>query len=232
MNRLTNRRTTSMLAGMLIAAPSAFAAEVTSDWPFRRGLPNTSSSLSLLPACTDRRMVCVRPSCTSWPHRWHRSESGLWGYNREDRHGLNIGRSRPSFQSRNAPLHRRRPTRFEIHSAETENELTEQDRRNLRDLIACACEDKDVKEPADRARKAPSASRLAVAIADIVQNANSHKKAAALGAIFGAHGTPFGSSSRTFIEAAVAGAVAASSVALLDDRKIGIGLDEFLTKDV
>jgi alcohol dehydrogenase (cytochrome c) len=31
MNRLTNRRTASMLAGMLIAAPSAFAAEVTSD---------------------------------------------------------------------------------------------------------------------------------------------------------------------------------------------------------
>jgi alcohol dehydrogenase (cytochrome c) len=31
MNRLTNRRTASMLAGMLISAPSAFAAEVTSD---------------------------------------------------------------------------------------------------------------------------------------------------------------------------------------------------------
>ena len=30
-NRRTNLRTTSMLAGMLIAAPSAFAAEVTSD---------------------------------------------------------------------------------------------------------------------------------------------------------------------------------------------------------
>lgn len=114
-----------------------------------------------------------------------------------------------------------------------ENELTEQDRKNLRDLIACACEDKDVNEPADRARKAPSASRLAVAIADIVQNSNSsHKKAAALGAIFGAHGTPFGSSRQKFIEAAVAGAVAASSVAILNDRKIGIGLDEFLVKDV
>ena len=116
-----------------------------------------------------------------------------------------------------------------------EHELTDQDRRNLRDLIACACEDKDVNESADRVRKAPSASRLAVAIADIVQNANSHKKAAALGAIFGAHGTPFGSSRQKFIEAAVAGAVAASSVALLDDRKIDIGLDEldkFLVKDV
>jgi hypothetical protein len=112
-----------------------------------------------------------------------------------------------------------------------EHELTDHDRRNLRDLIACACEDKDVNESADRVRKAPSASQLAVAIADIVQNANSHKKAAALGAIFGAHGTPFGSSKQKFIEAAVAGAVAASSAALLDDGKIGIGLHEFLVRD-
>jgi len=36
-------------------------------WLVRRDLPNTSISLSLLPACTVRRPVCLRPSCTSWP---------------------------------------------------------------------------------------------------------------------------------------------------------------------
>ena len=34
-------------------------------WLFRRDLPDTSSSLSLLPAYTDRRPVCLRPSCFS-----------------------------------------------------------------------------------------------------------------------------------------------------------------------
>jgi hypothetical protein len=112
-----------------------------------------------------------------------------------------------------------------------ENELTEQDRKNLGDLIACACGDKDVNESADRVRKAPSASRLALAIADIVENASS-KKAAALGAIFGAHGIPFGSSKQKYIEAAVSGAVAASSIALLDDQKLGLDLNEFLIRDI
>jgi hypothetical protein len=37
-----------------------------------------SLSSSLLPTCAVRHPVCVRPSCTSWPHRWHRSESGPW----------------------------------------------------------------------------------------------------------------------------------------------------------
>jgi len=34
-------------------------------WLFRRDLPDTSISLSLLPAYTDRRSVCRRPSCFS-----------------------------------------------------------------------------------------------------------------------------------------------------------------------
>ena len=34
-------------------------------WPVRRGLPNTVSSLSLLPACAGHRPVCVRPSRAS-----------------------------------------------------------------------------------------------------------------------------------------------------------------------
>jgi hypothetical protein len=117
-----------------------------------------------------------------------------------------------------------------------EDELTKEDRANLRDLIACACANKDVSESADRVRTAQSASQLAVTIADIVQNASS-KKAAALGAIFGAHGvhqivSEESDNTRTekYIDAAVSGAVAASSVALLDDGKI-IRLDDFLVRD-
>jgi hypothetical protein len=106
--------------------------------------------------------------------------------------------------------------------------LTEQDQRNLGDLVAIACQGQDVTESADRVRKAESASPLAVAIADIVQKANSHGKAAALGAIFGAHGAV--GSGGDPIEAAVAGAVAACSIALIDDRSIGGGLDEFLVR--
>jgi hypothetical protein len=36
-------------------------------WPFRRGLPNTSANLSLLPACAGRCLVCVHPSRASSP---------------------------------------------------------------------------------------------------------------------------------------------------------------------
>ena len=35
---------------------------------FRRGLPNTSANLSLLPACAGRCLVCVHPSCSPWQH--------------------------------------------------------------------------------------------------------------------------------------------------------------------
>src|SRR5712672_1197190 len=34
-------------------------------WLVRRDLPSSSFSLSLLPACADRRLVCLRPSCIS-----------------------------------------------------------------------------------------------------------------------------------------------------------------------
>jgi hypothetical protein len=106
--------------------------------------------------------------------------------------------------------------------------LTEQDQRNLGDLVAIACQGQDVMESADRVRKVESASPLAVAIADIVQKADSHRKAAALGAVFGAHGAV--GSGGDPIEAAVAGAVAASSIALIDDRSLGGGLDQFLVR--
>src|ERR1700694_4457363 len=38
-------------------------------WHIRRDLPEASISLSLLPACADRRPVCLRPSCTAWSLR-------------------------------------------------------------------------------------------------------------------------------------------------------------------
>jgi hypothetical protein len=111
--------------------------------------------------------------------------------------------------------------------------LTAQDQKNLRDLISAACRDQDVTESADRVRNAESASPLAAAIANIVQNAKSQKKAAALGALFGAHGAmvPFGSK-RDPIECAIAGAGAASSIALLNDGTLSGSLNDFLVRDV
>jgi hypothetical protein len=107
--------------------------------------------------------------------------------------------------------------------------LTDQDRNNLADLIVAACADQDVSGLADRVRNAISASSLATAIADIVQKANSHRKAAALGAVLGAHGTvaPFGAG-RDPVEGAIAGAVAASAIALINDGGLGLGISEFL----
>ena len=43
---------------------------------FNQGFAGASLSLSLLPAYADRRPVCFRPSCTSWPLRQSRSVSG------------------------------------------------------------------------------------------------------------------------------------------------------------
>ena len=42
-----------------------FSSVRLEGWRIRRDLPNTSISLSLLPACTDLRSVCRRPSCFS-----------------------------------------------------------------------------------------------------------------------------------------------------------------------
>jgi hypothetical protein len=108
--------------------------------------------------------------------------------------------------------------------------LTPQDQRNLRDLLATACKDQDVTQSAQRVREAEAVSPLAVAIADIVENARRKKKEAALGAIFGAHGAV--GSGRDPIESAVAGAVAASAIAFLDDHALGVNLDEFLVRDI
>jgi hypothetical protein len=110
--------------------------------------------------------------------------------------------------------------------------LTEQDRQNLRDLAAAACRDQDVAGPAERVRTAPSAAPLAVAIADIVEHSGGSKKAAVLGAIFGAHGSlmPFGGG-RDPIEGAAAGAAVASAIALVEGRTLGFGLDEFLVRE-
>src|SRR5262249_33549608 len=44
---------------------SGFSPVRLEGWPIRRDLPSASVSLSLLPACADLRMVCLRPSCTS-----------------------------------------------------------------------------------------------------------------------------------------------------------------------
>ena len=60
-----------------IIAYGGFSPVRLEGWLFRRHLP-APISLSLLPAYPDLRPVCRHPSCTSWPHRWHHSELGLW----------------------------------------------------------------------------------------------------------------------------------------------------------
>src|SRR5215831_5039315 len=40
---------------------SGFSPVRLEGWPFRRGLPNTSANLSLLPACAGRCLVCRAP---------------------------------------------------------------------------------------------------------------------------------------------------------------------------
>jgi hypothetical protein len=99
-------------------------------------------------------------------------------------------------------------------------------------LAAAACQDQPIGEIVDRVRKAQAASPLALAIADIVQTARVDRKAAVLGAIIGAHGSlaPFGSS-RDPIEAAIAGAAAASAIALIENPTFGIGLQDFLLRN-
>jgi hypothetical protein len=112
--------------------------------------------------------------------------------------------------------------------------LTDQDVQNLADLVSLSCQNKDVGESADRLRKAESVSPLALAIADIVQCASpDQRKPAALGAIFGAHGAvgafEMGQAPPNPIGWAISGAVSACSLASLDDRRFGFGLDAFLT---
>jgi hypothetical protein len=60
---------TSNDAAVSIAPPimpqGGFSPLRLEGWRIRRDLPGTSFSLSLLPAYTDRRPVCLRPSCFS-----------------------------------------------------------------------------------------------------------------------------------------------------------------------
>lgn len=65
--------------------------------------------------------------------------------------------------------------------------LSEQDREELSGLAGLAFQELDVAEAAGRIEGRESASELAVAIANIVRWAQGSKKAAMLGAVFGAY---------------------------------------------
>src|SRR5262249_30271947 len=59
--------TSSSSSPVLFLALSGFSRVRLEGWCIRRDLPETSISLSLLPASADLRLVCLRPSCISWP---------------------------------------------------------------------------------------------------------------------------------------------------------------------
>jgi hypothetical protein len=113
--------------------------------------------------------------------------------------------------------------------------LSARDQASLHQLIAKACRDEDVSEAVDHILKAKPPSELAVAIAQIVGAASTGRKATALGAVLGAHGTVFGANQEAPVAAAIRGAVTGASVAattaLLDTKALGLDLQRFLTAD-
>jgi hypothetical protein len=101
--------------------------------------------------------------------------------------------------------------------------LSEQDREELSELARLAFQGSDVAEAAGRIKQRESASELAVAIADIVSRAQGNKKAALLGAVFGAYAglEAVGENSDKRLQAvlgAIAGALAASATSFTEAR--------------
>jgi hypothetical protein len=101
--------------------------------------------------------------------------------------------------------------------------LSEQDREELNELARLAFQESEVAEAVERIKQRESASELAVAIADIVNTAQGSKKAAMLGAVFGAYSglNAVGESGDNRLQAVlggIAGAVAASANSFTDAR--------------
>ncbi len=101
--------------------------------------------------------------------------------------------------------------------------LSEQDREELSELARLAFQELDVAEAAGRIEQRESASELAVAIADIVRCAQGSKKAAMLGAVFGAYAGvhAVGENSDNRLQAVlggIAGALAASGTSFTEAR--------------
>jgi hypothetical protein len=116
--------------------------------------------------------------------------------------------------------------------------LTERDRASLKQLASESCHGKDISKTVAVIQGDKSSSPLALAIADIVSQVTPDRKAACLGAIFGAHGSRFhfdaqhAPNSASAIAGAISGAVAAACAALLETKFQGLTLQEFLIKDV
>ena len=102
--------------------------------------------------------------------------------------------------------------------------LTDQDRLQLSELARLAYQELDVSKVAIEIRNSETASQLAVAIADIVDNSQGSKKLALCGAVFGAYATlgglSEGSSSQILrgVLGAIAGAVAVSTIKFTQDE--------------
>ena len=115
--------------------------------------------------------------------------------------------------------------------------LTAKDQISLRHLIAKACGDEDVSEAADHILNAKSSSQLAVAIAQVIGAATTARKAVALGAVLGAHGTVFNFGTNqeeqraAAIRGAITGASAATAMAFLETKAMGLDLQKFLTAE-
>ena len=126
--------------------------------------------------------------------------------------------------------------------------LTQEDVEDLRELARLAFEDAEsagVTEQATKIKERTGASALAVAIADIVEQARpagpqGSRAQVMMGAVLGAYamigGTvaesdlPFGSRSAAAVVAAVGGALAASGAPVVFEQIDRVGLPEYLSK--
>ena len=123
--------------------------------------------------------------------------------------------------------------------------LTPKDVEDLRELARLAFEDADVTEQATKTKGRAGASALAVAIADIVEQARTAgpqggRAQVMMGAVLGAYamigGTvaesdlPFGSRPAAAVVAAVGGALAASGAPVVFEQIDRVGLPGYLGK--
>lgn len=97
-----------------------------------------------------------------------------------------------------------------------------QDRLELLELARLASSETDVGEAVNRIKNRADAGPLAVAIAELVRAARGSRKAALLGAVFGAYGAFGGPGGRDVdegIRGAIAGAVAVSTANFVEEER-------------
>src|SRR5207249_2206257 len=90
--------------------------------------------------------------------------------------------------------------------------LTKEDQAQLRELARQAIDGSDVTELARQIASRPSASPLAVAVASLVERGFGDKKMVLLGALFGVYSALSNRNETHILQAATAGALAASAL--------------------